>query len=807
MWTSGTQLTTTLAQPVSLTFASQTLGTASTAQTITLTNSGGIALAVTSISASTNFSETDNCLNVPVNAGASCAIQVTFTPGKVGSIAGQITINANVSGGQLSIPLSGTGLSTGVVTALPATLNFGQVQLGATSSPLPLTVENSGSSTVSLTNVAITPSFAVVSNTCGSSLPPNSDCLISVAFSPTHQGAISGSLLLSDDAGTQTVALSGTGASPPSDSLSTTSVSFPPTAAGQLSSAQVVTITNSGDLPLSSINISVSAGYQQSNTCGTSLTGQASCAISVLFAPTSTGSIPGTLNVSDALRTQTVALSGIGLSPPNISLSPTQVTFPAQPVGQTGSPLTLTISNTGGAPLSNIGFQITGLSATSFSWKTSTCGPTLNGGSACTVQVVFSPASAGQLTATLIVTSSTTGVTPVQVPLSGIGQVDSGITVTPQQLAFTQPTLGQASAAQTVTITNTAGIAATGMALTVSPPFTLVQNTCSSTLAAASSCSAGIAFTPSANGIATGTLNVSSSAFVTAAVAVLSGTGGAAGSIQLQPPTLTFPPTSVGSVSAPQTVTLTNNGLEALTTLTISPSNGFQLASTSCTATLSIGASCTVQVASAPVSAGQQTGNLTVASPALAATIQASLSGMGFDFSLQLNGQSSQTISSGQTATYTLNLATMSGSSGTFTFSCGSLPANASCTFNPPSEALAANATGSVTVKITTGNSSTSAHNAAPPTGPTPGRECLLAMGLLLLPFAFSRIRRGASMFTVFLICSFALAACAGAGGGGSATPPSSSANGNTPPGTYSIDITATSNGLSHKKTITLTVD
>ena len=59
MWTSGAQLTTASAQPGSLTFASQTVGTTSSAQTISLTNNGGIALAVTSISASSNFSETD----------------------------------------------------------------------------------------------------------------------------------------------------------------------------------------------------------------------------------------------------------------------------------------------------------------------------------------------------------------------------------------------------------------------------------------------------------------------------------------------------------------------------------------------------------------------------------------------------------------------------------------------------------------------------------------------------------------------------------------------------------------------------
>ena len=807
MWTSGTQLTAASAQPVSLTFASQTVGTPSNAQTITLTNSGGITLAVTSISASANFSETDNCVNIPVNANASCAIQVTFTPGHTGSIAGQLTINANIASGQISIPVSGAGLSTGLLTALPASLDFGQVQIGATSPSLAVTVENAGNNAIALTSVAVTPPFAVASNSCGSSIAAHSDCSISVTFTPAEEGPLTGSLVLSDDAGTQVVALSGTGASAASDALYPLSLTFPPTATGEQSSAQIVTLTNAGDIPLVSIGVAVSVGYQQFNTCGTSLSGHASCAISVVFAPNLTGNIPGILKVTDAIRTQNIALSGTGLSQPAFGVNPAQLTFSAQPIGKAGTPLTLTISNTGGAPMGSIGFQITGSSASSFSWGTNTCGSTLNSGAACAVQVNFSPVAAGQLSATLIVTSSTNGVNPVHVPLSGTGQAASGIIINPQQFSFTQPTLGQPSAPQTVTITNSSAIPATGITVAVAPPFGLVQNTCASTLAAGGGCTAGIIFTPSSNGVVTGSLNVSSSTFVTSAVATLTGTGGAAGSVQMQPSALVFPATGVDSTSAPQTVSLTNNGIGALSPLTFSTSSGFQLGSTTCTASLPVGASCTVQVAFAPVSAGQQTGNLTVASSSLATSAQVTLSGMGFDFSMSPNGQASQTVSSGQTASFALSLATMGGSSGAFTFSCSSLPANSSCTFNPPNEVVPANTTGSVAVKIATGLVSTSAQN----TGHAPGRIAfggsLVGLGLIMLPVAIRRRQRGMLLLSLLILSSFGLASCSGAGGGSGGAPPSNPASGATPPGTYSVVVTATANGLSHKITLKLTVD
>jgi len=49
------------------------------------------------------------------------------------------------------------------------------------------------------------------------------------------------------------------------------------------------------------------------------------------------------------------------------------------------------------------------------------------------------------------------------------------------------------------------------------------------------------------------------------------------------------------------------------------------------------------------------------------------------------------------------------------------------------------------------------------------------------------------------------IAGCAGAGGGGGGTP--ASPGGSTPAGTYSIVVTATASGVSHKTSLTLIVD
>ena len=117
--------------PTSLNFGTQLFGTTSGPQYVTLTNTGGVALDITSIAASANFSQTNNC-GSSVAAGASCTITVTFRPHTVGTITGTVIISDNASNSSQTVSLSGTGIS---VTLLPASLDFGNQPVGTTSQP------------------------------------------------------------------------------------------------------------------------------------------------------------------------------------------------------------------------------------------------------------------------------------------------------------------------------------------------------------------------------------------------------------------------------------------------------------------------------------------------------------------------------------------------------------------------------------------------------------------------------------------------------------------------------------------------
>jgi hypothetical protein len=555
LWSAETGLTTAVATPAPLAFNSLVPVNTNATLTLTLTNTGSLALLPTSTAVSGDFSvQTDNCKNTTVASGASCTLVVAFAPLQAIPLTGELTIYANVYGGQLVVDLSGTGSPAGTVSLTPATVDFGSVEVGTTSTPLQVEAGNSSGTAVSITGVSITAPFKIASNSCGTStLAANTDCQVMVEFAPTQTGLTAGTLTFTDGAGTQTVALTGTGAAP---------LTFPGTVIGQNSAAQTVTIANTGDLPLTSIAATVSGPFQVTSNCGTQLVAQSVCTLSVVFTPTQAGVQTGTLTVSDLLRTQTVSLSGTGLLPPAFTATPASLSFAAQQVGVASSPQTLTVTNSGGAAMADVGFQITGSAATSYALGTNTCGAVLNSGGSCTVQVIFTPAASGGSAATLVLSSSTLGVTPLSVPLNGNGTVTTGLGVSPSKLTFPSTIISSSSAAQTVTVTNTGSFAATSLTLTTAAPFSLTQNTCTSSLAAGASCTAGVMFTPTASGTATGTLAVASASVPAPASVALSGVG----AVQFD-----FTVTATGATS--ETVV---GGKTASYTLVITPLNGSQ---------------------------------------------------------------------------------------------------------------------------------------------------------------------------------------------------------------------------------------
>jgi dienelactone hydrolase len=194
--------------PTSLTFATQLVGTTSATQPVTLTNYGTMALNITSIVASGDFSQTNTC-GSSLAAGASCTINVTFTPTQIGTRTGAVSITDNAPGSPQKVSLTGTGT---VVEFNPASLNFGNV-VKFQSRTLTTTLTNTSKTTLTITGITIVGGPFSQTNNCGSSVAGGKSCTISVTFKPTGIGTFNSAVSISDNGGgsPQQVPLTGVG--------------------------------------------------------------------------------------------------------------------------------------------------------------------------------------------------------------------------------------------------------------------------------------------------------------------------------------------------------------------------------------------------------------------------------------------------------------------------------------------------------------------------------------------------------------------------------------------------------------------
>src|SRR5262249_17311807 len=105
-------IATASASPISLTFPARNVGTTSIPQTVTLTNSGGGALSISSISLTgTNASEftTSNSCGGSLAPNSSCTISASFAPISSGPKSATLQISGDTTAGlPISIALSGT---------------------------------------------------------------------------------------------------------------------------------------------------------------------------------------------------------------------------------------------------------------------------------------------------------------------------------------------------------------------------------------------------------------------------------------------------------------------------------------------------------------------------------------------------------------------------------------------------------------------------------------------------------------------------------------------------------------------------
>lgn len=275
--------------------------------------------------------------------------------------------------------------------------------------------------------------------------------------------------------------------------------------------------------------------------------------------------------------------------------------------------------------------------------------------------------------------------------------------------------------------------------------------------------------------------------------------------VTLSSSSLVFASQQINTTSLGQALTITNTGNASLTISNIAASGDFS--QTNNCSTIAAGASCAITVKFAPTVAGKRTGTITITDSAPGSPHSVSLTGTGSsapttDFSVTA-ASGSATISAGQAASFTLNLASSGGFSQTVALTCSGAPTGSTCSVSPSSVSMAS---GSGTAQI---NFQTTARSAVVPKSTSKWENplrpewlwlCLVVVILLFL------LAQGKGFRLLRFVAVPALLLALGCGSTGTKSSPTQTGVG-TPAGTYNLTVTGTAGSQTHTTNLTVVVN
>jgi hypothetical protein len=536
-----------------------------------------------------------------------------------------------LSTGKSGTQVQGTDPLPGALSAAPASISFGNVQVG-TSQSQSETLSNTGGSSLTITQaVATGAGFSTSGLNLPITLAAGQSTTFSVVFSPLTAGSASGSLAITND-GTDSplsVALSGTAVTAGSVTENPTSFSFGNVQVGA-KQTQTETLKNSGGESVTISQASLTGvGFSYSGlNLPLTLAPSQSTTFGVVFAPTTAGSVNGdlSLTISGSSTTLDFALSGTGVTPATLSASPASLTFTNIQVGQ-NQVQTETVKNTGGsngtisqATVTGAGFSISGI----------TTPVTLTPGQSITFNVVFSPVSAGTASGNVALTNNGS-ISPVNIALSGTAVTAATLTANPTSFSFGSVQSGSTQS-QTETLKNSGGVnLIISQASATGTGFSISGITAPVTLTPGQSTSFSVTFAPQSSGNFSGNIAIASNASNPSLSIPLSGS--VAGQNQ---GTLSVSAVNVGSVtvgtSGTQTGTLTASGASvSVSSVSLSGTNPseFSISGLSFPVTVTTSQPVNFTVTFIPGATGTATASASFSSNASNSPTAAALSGTG----------------------------------------------------------------------------------------------------------------------------------------------------------------------------------
>jgi ASPM-SPD-2-Hydin domain-containing protein/HYDIN/CFA65/VesB family protein/centrosomal CEP192-like protein len=501
-----------------------------TTQTIAVSNTGSTAVSITQATISNpQFSLAGVTLPMSIATGQSGNFVVAVTPSATGTLSGTLTVQGSNGASPAVVSLSATAVGAAPQISVSSnSVQFGTIGVGSTGTTS-LMISNIGSADLTISAISVIGAeFGASGFTTPKTISAGQSAQMALSFQPKVGGAAAGTLsITSNDPAnpTMSVALGGTGSTASFGQLqgSPSSVSFGSVGTGT-NATQQITLTNTGTtaVQISSV-VATGTGFSVNGlTTPITVNAAASATLNVVFAPTTAGSVSGSVTVTSNAGNSplSVPITGAGIAPA-INLTPSSANFGSVAVGSTNSQ-TIRISNTGNVVLTISQASVTG---SGFSTAGLTLPLSINPGQSSTFNAQYQPSAVGSASGSITIVSNAP-TSPRVVALTGTGVAATQIlSLSTNTVSFGNVDTGTTST-QTVTVTNTGNsnvqisqIAASGTGYMLSGASAPVTLTPSQIL------TFSIIFSPTVAGSASGSVAITSNATGSPSAISLSGSG------------------------------------------------------------------------------------------------------------------------------------------------------------------------------------------------------------------------------------------------------------------------------------------
>ncbi|MFZ0283932.1 MAG: choice-of-anchor D domain-containing protein [Terriglobales bacterium] len=387
----------------------------------TLTNVGNTSVTISQAAMTgAGFSVSGLPLPVTLAVGQSTSFSVVFAPQASGTVNGNVAFTSDAINSPLNLPLSGSGLAPGSLSANPASISFSNVVVGNNQS-VSETLTNTSSTSVTITQAVTTGAgFSVSGLSLPATLTGGQSTSFNVVFTPQSAGNTNGNLAVSSNASNPTlnIPLAGSAVEPGTLTPTLPSISFGNVQVGHNKTiSETVTNTGGSDVTISQATVSGTGFSVSGITPPITLTAGQSVSFNVVFTPPSSGTDSGNIAIkSDASNpTLNIPLSGTGTPAGQLAVSPTTLSFGNVVVGNSSqktaqlqaSGATVTVSSVN---VNNAEFTVSGLSFP----------VTIPAGQSAQFTVTFKPESTGATSGTASFVSDASN-SPTVLGVNGTG--------------------------------------------------------------------------------------------------------------------------------------------------------------------------------------------------------------------------------------------------------------------------------------------------------------------------------------------------------------------------------------------------